>query len=113
MMYGDLAEIPTTQPKRADSAMSDYRKKSDERRLIRKASDESRDTERRSAERKAADQRESSPRRKESYALAIQKPNHTGDVSREEFDFLWNQYQQLSRTMQEALQQRTTELASR
>ena len=43
--------------------------------------------------------------------VGVDRANETHEVSREDWEYLWRQYQQLSRLMQEALRQRTAELA--
>lgn len=92
LMYGDLAEFPVAAPNRSDSLGSGSSKKQS------MAQSEQR-------------RNGNSPKRSAPPGLIVEKPTSSGEVSREQFDFVWNQYQQLSRTMQEALQQRTTELA--
>jgi len=100
LMYGDLAEIPTmqrnplgsrtTSPGRSKETAS---KKSDVEMFPRRGEDRM------------------PPKTSKTNRLKLEGSDGKNEVTREQWEFLWNQYQQLSRVLQEALKQRTAELA--
>lgn len=51
------------------------------------------------------------PKTSKTNRLKLEGSDGKNEVTREQWEFLWNQYQQLSRVLQEALKQRTAELA--
>lgn len=104
LMYGDLAEVPATRLRRSCSRTG--------------GSKSSRGPEYKpslvSSDRQlgATADFSKSPEPKANYdASRSAEQNEKGRISRAEWEFMWSQYQQLSRTLQEALKQRTAELA--
>lgn len=100
LMYGDLAEIPSKQPTRssscASSSMASNGTTSKHSRVKTSSRTRQEDT--------------CSWDGSETEDVIIKSSQGRDVVSREEWEYVWNQYQQLSRTMQEALKQRTAEL---
>lgn len=100
LMYGDLAELPTKQSKRSNSRASSSVLGNE---TIAKRSDvklSSRILHRRVPSKTSAMK-----------PTKLERPHGPDEVSREQLEFMWDQYQQLSRMIQEALRERTAELA--
>lgn len=100
MMYGDLAEFPPTRSKappvvKGHSARgsNSHSGKRDRKRSAEEAHGG------RAGSRMAGDRKDGFP-----------GANETDQVSREDWEYLWRQYQHQSQLMQEALRQRTSEL---
>lgn len=99
LMYGDLAEFPSTKsktpmPARTASARDDnaVRRKVDRKRSSEEA------------------QGRAGSRMAEKREVRFEDTSWTNEVSREDWEYLWRQYQQLSKLLQDALIQRTSEL---
>lgn len=102
LMYGDLAELPPAKPKALPPAAGPP--------IQRNGSSRKKPNHKRSPPEEARGGRTGSRMGGEKQ-VRFHSTDGADKVSREDWEYLWRQYQLQSRLLQEALRQRTSELA--
>lgn len=101
LMYGDLAELPPAKTRALPPAKPPPARGNDS---LRKRPDHKRSTEDGHGGRTGS-------RMGDEKQVRFRSTDGSDNVSREDWEYLWRQYQLQSRLLQEALRQRTSELA--